>query len=136
MVSKKEIADKLKELGLANIKLEKGGFDNNVSYKDSNGKMVKGIRGGSIGPMTMTSAHAKRDRETELNVVRTLKELGYELFEETPGISFKIIFQISEKQNREIFFCWDYYPTNHHSMDLDSGYQTNYLILKIKDIKR
>lgn len=134
MTNKTEITKILKDSGLENIKLYVDSHTNKP-YKNFAGKMVKGIRGGSIGPMTVTNEHLNHNREVENQVKDALKELEYETCEDHSN-GFKITIQINAKQNSEISFNWGLYPAYHPTRNLDSSYQNYWLVPTIKNIKR
>ena len=76
-MKKSDINRVLKEAGYGFIKVQTGdwakpekcltGFDN---------KRVKGIRAGSVGPTTVTSAYQERNQEVISEVTNALKDIG------------------------------------------------------------
>lgn len=135
MVSKKEIAQVLKEAGLRNVSVNTNDHMPK-SYKTLDNKFVKGIRGGSIGPMTMTDAHLKHNSDAVEKLVEKLRVLRPDVVEHTANGGVNITIQVSEKQNRVLHFSWSQYPSNAASMDLDPDYQTYWLTMSQKDVKR
>jgi len=104
------------------------------TYKNWEGKSFKGIKGGSRGPMTCTSAHLNHNREVVDKVEEAFKyqELtGYY----RSGDNLNISIQINEKQKRVLEFTWDTFPSNAPSRDLDDSYETYWFVPIIKDVK-
>ena len=126
----KEINSRLKDLGLGFVKMNEGSFSNGKVYTNWEGKRSKGIRGGSIGPMTMTNAHMNHNAEVEAK----LKEAFFGFYS-YDGVSSKLTFDLGKK-TRTYNFAWNLFPSNTNAMDLDPGYQSYWLTLAITDTKK
>ena len=129
----KEINAKLKELGLGYVKISKGeGGRDEVVYKNYESKRYKGLKGGSIGPMTMSTAYLNHNNK----VTNILKDtFSYDCGMEDDGSTLTLTFDLDTKL-RSFLFTWQLFPSYHPSTDLDDGYQTYWLTMTTKDIKK
>ena len=75
MPTKTQINAALKSVGYQSIKMRTG-TDGTKVYRDYNNKIVKGVRGGSIGPMTVTDAAITHNKETLERVCNALRDIG------------------------------------------------------------
>ena len=75
----------LKSLGFSNVKQSVSGGDyyKNPTYRSQSGKMVFGIHGGSIGPLTCTNAHLERNSSVEKQIVNLLRAAGATVWDDT-----------------------------------------------------
>jgi hypothetical protein len=135
MVTKKDITSKLKAAGVVNVSMSRGNYiDPPQAIKTNDNKFIKGIKAGSIGPITMTDAYKTHNSNTIDKLVDSLKELPHRSLTITSE-SVEVVFQISEKQIRTITFDLKLFPTNAPSVDLDPGYKTYWLVQTVKDSK-
>jgi len=119
---KAQISAILKAHGLANIKLQTNYSNMNAkTYKAWDGKMVKGISLSCHSPMDVTDAAYERIIAKTCKVKQALSELltqveGRFIVSETKkSITYLALYELR-------------LPTYHYSMNLDSGYQTTYLV--------
>jgi len=76
-MKKAEINKVLKELGYGFVKVSTGNdFDNGKCFTGWDGKRVKGIPGGSHGPMTATNAYQERNKAVIDKVTSSLRCAG------------------------------------------------------------
>ena len=75
MPTKTQINATLKSIGFDTIRVMKPNGEYKA-YRNFNNKMVKGLRGGSFGPMTATNQYSIRNREAMAMVVDALIEIG------------------------------------------------------------
>jgi hypothetical protein len=131
-MDKNQINDILRNIGLQNVTVHGIGYNSRGTdekvYK-VNDKMVKGIRGGSIGPMTMTTAYLDHNK----NVVTAISREFDTHIVTANGIICRV--KISDKVTRQLTFNWQLFPTNSAAKDLDPGYKTYWLTLNAEDIK-
>ena len=75
----------LKSLGFSNVKQSVSGGDyyKNPTYRSQSGKMVFGIHGGSITPLTCTNAHLERNSSVEKQIVNLLRAAGATVHDRT-----------------------------------------------------
>lgn len=135
MITKQDITKTLKEAGVVNVSMSRGNYvDTPQAIKTPDNKFIKGVRAGSIGPMTMTNQHQQHNQSKITEVYTKLHDLPYEEIERhTTGL--KAVFKISEKMVRVITFDLKLFPSNAPSVNLDSGYQTYWLVQSIEDKK-
>jgi len=122
-----DIKAALKPAGLRTISLTIDSF-HSKTFRDLANKTQQGMRGGSTGPMTMTSAHLDHDKQTEEKAKEILAEIGCTI-EPVSTLGFNATFVQDNGKPKTIKFRWDLYPTYHHSADLDSSYKTNWLVM-------
>ena len=119
-MTKREINKTLKEIGFGFIKMRVN------SYQDkTHPDRFKGLRGGSIGPMTVTNAHHTHNTNVIDKVKSTLKNIGgtvekgsYDLSVSFPTNKGRLVYN----------FYLTLYPT-YAGNEYDSGYQTYWLEL-------
>jgi hypothetical protein len=119
-MTKTEINKALKEIGFGFIKMRVN------SYQDkTHPSKMKGLRGGSIGPMTVTDAHHTHNTNVIDNVKNTLQNIGgsvekgsYDLTVSFPSNRGKLVYN----------FYLTLYPTYSHN-EYDKSYQTYWLEL-------
>jgi hypothetical protein len=76
-MKKTEINKVLKENGYGFIKVNTGNWNNpEQCYTNWQGKRVKGIKGGSYGPVTVTRAWEEKNQEVISTVTDALKQIG------------------------------------------------------------
>ena len=98
------------------------------SFKDVSHRGFKGIRGGSIGPMTATDAYRKHNRDVEqkaIDLLRTMPGIG------TIGVSDEgIRFSLNDgKKIHNYRFIWTLFQTYAHN-EYDPSYRTYWLTLQ------
>lgn len=97
------------------------------SFKDVSHRGFKGIRGGSIGPMTSTNAHWNHNRDTEQKVFNVLATLeGVEYNSNADGIYFTLN---DGKKVHKYKFSWQLFQTYAHN-EYDPSYRTYWLTLQ------
>jgi hypothetical protein len=135
MVTKEDITSKLKAAGVVNVSMSRGNyFDPPMPIKTHDNKFIKGIKAGSIGPITVTDAYKTHNSNTIDKLVAVLKELPHDSLT-IKSDSVEVVFVIGVNQIRTITFDLKLFPTNAPSVDLDSGYKTYWLVQTIKDSK-
>ena len=138
MISKAEINAILKNLGLGYVKASQGEFD----YRDVVLEpRMKGLRGGSIGPLTVTDAY--------MNVNERTQDKVRDAFKVIPGVSMRhvagwpeshrihgleIEIPISEKVVRVLKFNWERVNT-YVGRRYDPEYRTYWYIMTTEDRK-
>jgi len=127
VITKAEINKLFKEAGYQFIKLDNGDrFSSGTIYKNSQGKRVKGFRGGSIGPMTVTSAHLKHNDKKVQKIKSIACEYAKTCYLTKNGL--EMTFLTGPNKLTTYSFTWQLYPTHTHSANLDSMYETYYLV--------
>ena len=130
-ISKAEILEALKDRsifgwqdGFGFVKMNDGHFSEKT-YKNWEGKSFKGFKGGSIGPMTLTTAHKDHNRNIEELVRKALVPLAsdYGINGDTHFFKFD-----DGKKGLELRFRWHLFPTYTNRMDLDPGYQQYWFV--------
>ena len=121
-ITKKRINELLKELEVGFVKQQKDTY-HDVVYTNWEGKRYKGLRGGSIGPMTMTDMHRKHNCDVETKVKQKLNYYADSMYIENDQLNFD--FRISEKQIRTLSFKWHLFGKYAHNQ-YDEGYQNYY----------
>lgn len=117
-MKKSDINTVLKNQGIGYVKIHDGSMTGKC-YTDWNGKRVKGIRGGSVGPMTATSAASDKTKSVLSTLEKDLKDLG--MIEKDGHLESKdgkIKMRISVSM----------YPQYSRSMGYDDAYQTAYIV--------
>jgi hypothetical protein len=139
MTDKKEIAELLKKLGLGNVKMHGVGYnsfgEDTKVYKSPIGKMVKAIKGGSIGPMTVTDAHMDLNEKVVNELTSVFLDLGICERIKSDKWSLEASFQISASKKMTLYFHWDLFPTYTREKNLDPGYKTYWFVLTKKESK-
>jgi hypothetical protein len=124
--SKKEVNDILKSLGAKNVSMIKDSY-HTKPFKNWQGKTVKGIQGGSQGPMTCTNAHIERNRAVMRKIHDSLVDIATDVnvmsnsrsvfnFEDAKGKKFSLVVDT------------DSFPTYAHN-NYDPSYETWWLTL-------
>ena len=76
-MKKSDVNAVLKDHGISFVKVQTGDWAKpEKCYTGWDGKKVKGIKGGSIGPMTVTSAYQEKNQEVINSVTSSLKNIG------------------------------------------------------------
>jgi len=118
-MKKAEINKALKDLGYGFVKVSTGGFDEPKCFTGFDGKRVKGIAGGSVGPMTATNAYEEKNREVISTATDTLKRLG--MTEDEDGVL------VSQNGKIKVSFIVSYFPKYTRSAGYDDSYQNAYI---------
>ena len=126
----KTINQELKDIELGNVKMEKDHY-HKATYKTYENKTVKGIQGGSIGPMTSTDAHQNHNFKIEAKVREILGHLSDKVISEGMFTSYYINLG---KKTRIFKFHWSLFPTYAHN-EYDLSYQSYWYVLQTNDIK-
>lgn len=74
-MKRSDINSALKEIGYDYIRYSLGGNQSRC-YTSWNGKRVRGIRAGSIGPVTVTDSYKERNRSVMNQAISVLKSIG------------------------------------------------------------
>jgi len=118
--SKKDLNIALKAIGLQAPKSRLN------MYKEVSHRAWKGIRGGSIGPMTSTNAHMEHNRKVEQKVIDILRSIpGVEYPSNQDAMNFSLN---DGKKVHKYYFSWHTFRTYAHN-EYDPSYQTYWLIL-------
>ena len=117
-MKKTEINKVLKEAGYGNIKVQDGSWSDGKCYTNYEGKRVKGIKGGSVGPTTVTSAYQEKNDEIINSVTKNLIEAGMK--EEGNNL-------VSENGKIKLSLMVTYFPTYTRSAGYDDAYETAYI---------
>jgi hypothetical protein len=76
-MKKSDVNKVLKEAGYGFIKVQTGDWAKpEKCLTGFDGKRVKGIKGGSVGPTTVTSAYQERNQQVISEVTSSLKDIG------------------------------------------------------------
>ena len=76
-MKKSDVNAVLKDHGIEFVKIQTGDWAKpEKCYTGFNGKRVKGIRGGSYGPMTVTTAYQEANDRIISSVTSSLKKIG------------------------------------------------------------
>jgi hypothetical protein len=130
----------LKTLGLGYIKISDG---YNFPPKNSSSNH-KGLRGGSITPVTVTDAHHDHSAKVQREVYDAFSAMPEALVTwETcyAGATHKlsnvrIVIALDEKKARVINFYWRPERTYTRAANLDEGYCTYWFVCETQDMKR
>jgi hypothetical protein len=111
-------------------------FDPPMPIKTHDNKFIKGIKAGSIGPITVTDAYKTHNSNTIDKLVAVLKELPHDSLT-IKSDSVEVVFVIGVNQIRTITFDLKLFPSYNCLWlgMLDSGYKTYWLVQTIKDSK-
>lgn len=116
-VTRTQVNTALKSIGIGFIKAT---VDSYTSKKISSNK---GIRGGSIGPMTASMAYHDHNKEAADSIVSVLtKEAGLSLVSQTHS-TIELIDKSVDKKPLRVTFNLHLYPTHAHNR-YDGAYQT------------
>ena len=119
IISASEFKQALKKIGLKTVTSELN------RHKAVAHRGYIGIRGGSVGPMTATSAWQEHNRQAEEKVTRLLRELGIP-YQYSDGI---ITVTLNTGKKPAVYkFLWNTFRTYAHN-DYDTSYLTYWLIL-------
>jgi len=123
-ISKADINKTLKSIGFGFVKMQKDSY-HDVTHRSKQ----QGKRGGSIGPMTATSAYARHNSEVVDEVRMALYKLGgrQENTYSTLSMSFP-----SKKGELVYNFNWQTFLTYAHN-DYDPGYKTYWLTYSVEE---
>lgn len=124
----------LKEAGLGFVTMSTGSYSRPKTHSSKS----KGIRGGSVGPMTATSAwrghNEKAEREFYYKLLKAFEKNDDVKFSVPDGNGFKMYVENPVKGIQTVYsFGWQTFPSNVASMGYDSGYQTYWLTYYIND---
>ena len=125
-MSKPEINKVLKGLGFGLIKMKI-----NMYQSKTYPSKQQGIRGGSVGPMTATSAHLNHNREALNKVKDKLESIGGRVEETRADLT--VAFP-SKKGELVYNFLWSLYPT-YAGNDYDPSYKTYWLTYTVAERK-
>jgi hypothetical protein len=95
MPTKSQINAALKTIGYGFVRVSSKG-ESRV-YRDHDNRMVKGIRGGSIGPMTCTNAHLDHNKEVIQKVFNVLTDIGV-MFDHTDSSGMTMYYMRGKKR--------------------------------------
>ena len=143
-LTKKQINDFLKDLGLTTVKMSKHEFDHSTVACMQTGQRERGIPGGSVGPMTCTSAYKEFNGEVSGKVRRGFGDYLYR-----EGLSDKVDAYVRDRRSlydfyviplvgggfRILQFKFEQFPTYSPMADLDPGYKTYWYVLTVVDTK-
>jgi hypothetical protein len=119
-MKKSDINKVLKENGYGFVKLSAGGFSGDKCFTGFDGKRVKGIRGGSFGPMTVTNAYQERNQSIIREVESDLRYIGMRKNED--GLL------VSEDGKIKMTLVVENFPQYARSAGYDDGYQNCYIL--------
>lgn len=131
----------LKNLGLGYIKASTGDFGSRDVVLEPR---QKGLRGGSMGPLTCTDAHHDHSAKVQRAVYDAFSAMPEALVTwETcyAGATHKlsnvrVVIALDEKKARVINFYWRPERTYTRAARLDEGYCTYWLVCESEDKKR
>jgi hypothetical protein len=131
----------LKDLGLGFIKASTGDFGSRDVVLEPR---QKGLRGGSMGPLTVTDAHHDRSAKVQREVYDAFSNLPEALVTwETcyAGATHKlsnvrVVIALDAKKVRVLNFYWRAFKTYTRAANLDSGYCTYWLVCESEDKKK
>jgi len=134
-----KIKEALAKLGMTFVTINVGGYKTRVVDRS------KALRGGSIGPMTMTDAHFGHCREVQdkvANVMRSMLdgqvEFDMQAMDAYMGgglLNFDFTIKTGKKTAKLIRFTWRLYQSNHASMEYDRGYKTYWFVMSSENIR-
>ena len=128
-ISKGDIANALKAAGFENVSMIVNSFKS-ASYKP----LTKGLRGGSIGPMTATDAYRNRNREVVERLEKSLWNFTGSKAREREYETYDLVWRFPAGKKDLIYkFMWSLYPSN-SGRDLDPGYQTYWLTYVVDEV--
>ena len=119
-MTKREINNALKEIGFGFIKMRV-----NMYQDKTHPRKMKGLRGGSIGPMTMTDAYMKHNNDAIDETRNKLESIGGTV--EQGSYDLSVSFPTSKGKITYNFYL-TLYPT-YAGNEYDRGYQTYWLEL-------
>ena len=131
----------LKDLGLGYVKAKTGGYGSRDAVLEPRNK---GLRGGSMGPMTCTDAHHDHSAKVQRAVYDAFSAMPEALVTwETcyAGATHKlsnvrVVIALDEKKVRVMNFYWRAVNTYTASANMDHGYCTYWLICESEDKKK
>ena len=119
-MKKQELNLILKKCGLGFVKGTLNSFETKV-LTNFDGKRNKGIKGGSIGPMTMTNAHTNHNLNIERKVIDSIGTQYLKEHSPNNYLSFDI-------NGLKITLIWKLFPTYAHN-HYDASYMTYWLTI-------
>jgi hypothetical protein len=124
-ISKSDINKALKDLGFGLVKM---GVD---SYREkTHPSKQQGLRGGSIGPMTATTAYRGHNNEA---LDRVKRKLVYELGGKEIDTYADLSVAFPSKKGELVYtFIWQLFPT-YAGNDYDRGYQSYWLTYRTEE---
>jgi hypothetical protein len=135
MTTKQEITKALKKAGVVNVSMStRNWVDPPKPIKTHDNKFIKGVKAGSIGPITMTDAYRQHNQQTIDKVYQALNSLNPSTIAFTSS-RLTATFKINQKLTRTVSFNLLLFPTNSPKVDLDPGYKTYWYVQEIKDSK-
>lgn len=126
--TKQMIAEELKKV-VVTVKVRKG-YDDEVAYKPY-GSIIKGVRGGSVGPMTSTNVHEKHNNDSATTIDVVFGSMSFKKVKERNQLVFCIA--TSEKKCRVLTFTLVSYPTHSATRNMDPAYKTYWYVLSVAD---
>jgi hypothetical protein len=131
----------LKNLGLGYIKASTGDFGSRDVVLEPR---EKGLRGGSMGPLTVTDAHFDHSAKVQRAVYDAFSAIPEALVTwetcyagHTHKLSnVRVVIALDEKKARVLNFYWRAYKTYTRAARLDEGYVTYWLVCESEDKKR
>lgn len=118
-MTKTDINKALKELGYGFVKVSTGGWDEPKCYTGFDGKRVKGISGGSVGPLTSSNTYEEKNQRVISEVTDTLRDLG--MREQEDGVL------VSPNGKIKVSLTVSYFPAYTRSAGYDESYQNAYI---------
>jgi hypothetical protein len=104
----------LKSLGFSNVKQSVSGDSYKTpTYRNQSGKMVFGLRGGSVGPLTVTNAHLERNRDVQTKLIAALRSAGATVSETRDFIEVTA-------NGKHVSLFWTTYPSYTNLRDYQS----------------
>lgn len=119
-MTKTEINKALKGIGFGFVKMRK-----DMYHEKTHPSKMKGLRAGSIGPMTMTDAYMKHNNDAIDETKKALTSIGGTVEQS----SYDLTVSFQTKKGKLIYnFYLTLYPT-YAGNEYDRGYQTYWLEL-------
>jgi len=129
-MSKGEIKAKLKKLGLERVKMTIDAY-----HEKAHPLRKNGIKGGSYGPLTVTTQYLKHNRQVEKEVRDAFIHYLYKP-EDIQGNSIydQYFIPMGNKKYRVVSFVWETFST-YAGRNSNPEYQTMWYVVYIKDVK-
>jgi hypothetical protein len=119
MMKKSDINKALKENGYGFIKIQTGDWIKpEKCFTGFDGKKVKGIAGGSRGPMTATNAYEEKNVKVAEEAIYSLVKIG---MKKEDGLL------VSPDGKIKVSLTVNYFPTYARSAGYDDSYETAYI---------
>lgn len=133
-LSKSDINKVLKDAGVGFVKMSTGSY----SRPKTHSSKLKGVKGGQIGPMTVTSVWREKNIETERELYNTLSGAFFKYdevkFNPPSGDGFDMFIENPSKGKQLVYrFRWSTFPTYAPSRDLDPSYQSYWLTYTLNE---